>query len=290
MQRIAGIDVGTGFTKAVLLGLTQPGAQPAVLGRGYVRTGVDLEKAANQALEIALGEARQPLESISYIVTTGFGRYSVSFRDIQVTEITSGARGARHLFPGAMAVLDIGSQSTRAIALNEAGKVAHFKTNDKCAAGSGSFIVRAAKYLQLDLENVGEIALKARNPQPISSVCAVLGESEIINHVSAGISVEDILCGIYDSLADRAALLLRRAGTGAGLVFIGGVARQKGMVRSLENRLKVEVSVPDHCEYVSALGAALLGSTRLQLGSGSQRDAACPQDVSNAAAIRSDKT
>jgi predicted CoA-substrate-specific enzyme activase len=273
MQPIAGIDVGTGFTKAVLLGLTQPGAQPTVLGRGYVRTGVDLEKAANHALEIALGEARQPLESLSYVVTTGFGRYSVSFRDIQVTEITSSARGARHLFPGAMAVLDIGSQSTRAIALNEAGKVAHFKTNDKCAAGSGSFIVRAAKYLQIDLENVGEIALRARNPQPISSVCAVLGESEIINHVSAGISVEDILCGIYDSLADRAALLLRRAGAGAGLVFIGGVARQKGMVRSLENRLKVEVSVPDHCEYVSALGAALLGSTRLQLGSGSQRAA-----------------
>jgi (R)-2-hydroxyacyl-CoA dehydratese activating ATPase len=273
MSKIAGIDVGSGFTKAVLLEIPGAGAQPTVLGRGCVRTGVDLEAAANQALQMALAEAGLPAGSASYIVTTGFGRYSISFRDIQVTEITSGARGAHHLFAGATAVLDIGSQSTRAISLNEAGKVSHFKTNDKCAAGSGSFIVRAAKYLEIGLEDVGEMAVAANNPQPISSVCAVLAESEIINHVSAGVSVEDILCGIYDSLADRAAMLLKRAGLGQELVFIGGVARQRGMVQSLERRLKVPVRVPENCEYVCALGAALLGSKRLQKGTSSSRAA-----------------
>ena len=161
-------------------------------------------------------------------------------------------------------MLDIGSQCTRAITLTENGKVRGFKTNDKCAAGSGSFIVRAAKYLQLELGEVGEIALRAENPQPISSICAVLAESEIINHVSAGVSVEDILSGIYDSLAERASMLLKRAGMGQDLVLIGGVARQRGMVRSLENRMKVPVSVPADCEYVCALGAALLGLKRLQ--------------------------
>ncbi len=270
MQKIAGIDLGSGFTKAVLLEVAKPEAQPVVLGRASVRTGVDLEKAANQALEAALADAGMAGEKAGYIVTTGFGRYSIGFRDVQVTEITSGARGAHFLFPGATAVLDMGNQSTRAIALNEAGKVSHFKTNDKCAAGSGSFIARAAKYLQIGLENVGDMALEASNPQPISSVCAVLAESEIINHVSAGISVEDILCGIYDSLADRAALLLKRSGLGTELVFIGGVAKQKGMVRSLENRLKVQVRVPENCEYVCALGAALLGAKRLLAISGSQ--------------------
>lgn len=273
MQVIAGIDVGSGFTKAILLENLGPEGHPVILGRGYVRTGVDLEGAANQALQMALAEAGLAARSACYIVTTGFGRYSISFRDIQVTEITSGARGARYLFPGATAVLDIGSQSTRAVTLNDAGKVSHFKTNDKCAAGSGSFIARAAKYLEVGLEDVGDLALAANNPQPISSVCAVLAESEIINHVSAGVSVEDILCGVYDSLADRAALLLRRAGLGSELVFIGGVARQKGMVRSLENRLKVDVRVPENCEYVCALGAALLGKKRLEKGSGSQRAA-----------------
>lgn len=270
MQKIAGIDVGSGFTKAILLESPRPETPPVILGRGYVRTGVDLEGAANQALQMALAEAGLPAGPACYIVTTGFGRYSISFRDVQVTEITSAACGARHLFPGATAVLDIGSQSTRAVALNDAGKVSHFKTNDKCAAGSGSFIARAAKYLEVGLEDVGDRALAGNNPQPISSVCAVLAESEIINHVSAGVSVEDILCGIYDSLADRAALLLKRAGLGPELVFIGGVARHKGMVRSLENRLKVQVRVPENCEYVCALGAALLGNKRLRMGSGPQ--------------------
>jgi len=262
MPKVAGIDVGSAFTKAVVV--CDAAGAAAVIGRGAVRTGVDLEKAAAGALAMALADAGSPRESLDYIATTGFGRSSVSFRDLQVTEITSGARGARRLFPQATAVLDIGSQCTRAITLTENGKVRGFKTNDKCAAGSGSFIVRAAKYLQIELGEVGEIALRAENPQPISSICAVLAESEIINHVSAGVSVEDILCGIYDSLAERASMLLKRAGMGQDLVLIGGVARQRGMVRALENRLKVPVSVPADCEYTCALGAALLGLKRLQ--------------------------
>jgi predicted CoA-substrate-specific enzyme activase len=263
MHKVAGIDVGSAVTKAVVV--SDEVGPAAVVGRGSVRTGVDLEKAAADALARALSDAGSQRESVDYIATTGFGRHSVSFRDLQVTEITSGARGARHLFPAVTAVLDIGSQCTRAITLAENGKVRGFKTNDKCAAGSGSFIVRAAKYLQIGLEEVGEMALRAENPQPISSICAVLAETEIINHVSAGVSIEDILCGIYDSLADRASMLLKRAGMGQELVVIGGVARQKGMVRALENRLKVPVSVPADCEYVCALGAALLGLKRLEV-------------------------
>ncbi len=264
---IAGIDIGSGFIKTVILD-DAAGRDAAVLGRGQVRTGVDLEKAARQALALALDEAALPASAIAYVATTGFGRYSLGFRDIQITEITSGARGVRFLYPGADAILDIGGQSTRAISLNPAGKVAHFKTNDKCAAGSGSFIVRAAKYLQIPLEQAGDLALQALKPQPISSICAVLAESEIINHVSAGTSVEDILCGIYESLADRSSLLLKRVGMRRDLVFIGGVARQQGMVRALEQRLGVRVDVPPHAEFVCALGAALLGLQRRRAAAG----------------------
>jgi predicted CoA-substrate-specific enzyme activase len=216
---------------------------------------------------------------VSYIAATGFGRYGISFRDIQITEITSGARGAYFLHPEPALLLDIGSQSTRAIALRDAGKVRSFKTNDKCAAGSGSFIQRAAKYLQIEIDQVGELALHAQNPQPISSVCAVLAESEIINHVSTGVNIEDIMRGIYDSLADRAAMLLKRvekhqriggqpeppAEEGEKeMLFIGGVATQKGMVKALEDRLGIKVTVPHDCEYVCAIGAALLGLKRLE--------------------------
>lgn len=175
---------------------------------------------------------------------------------------TSGARGAHFLIPQTNLVLDIGSQSTRAMSMTENGKVKAFKSNDKCAAGSGSFIQRAAKYLEVGIEDVGELAMRATSPQPISSVCAVLAESEIINLVSTGLSVEDIMRGIYDSLADRAALLLKRVGSGSELVFIGGVATQRGMVKALEDHLKLTVIVPPDCEYVCALGAALLGLKR----------------------------
>ena len=267
MRIVAGIDVGTAFTKAVIVSDCVSNARPLVVGRGWTRTGVDMEGAARRAFEVALEEAQLEPSEVCYIATSGFGRYGVGFRDIQITEITSGARGAHYLFPDATAVLDIGSQSTRAMSLYENGKVRGFKTNDKCAAGSGSFIVRAAKYLQIGIGEAGELALRATNPQPISSVCAVLAESEIINHVSAGVGVEDILRGIYDSLADRSAMLLKRVNPGHSLVFIGGLAHQRGMVKALEDRLGLSVHVPEQCEYVCALGAALLGLKRIEAGS-----------------------
>ncbi len=276
MLRIAGIDVGTGFTKAVVIGVASADGQtpaaegaPEILGRASLRTGVEMDKAAREALAAALEQAGERDAEVRYIAATGFGRHAVSFRDIQITEITSSARGTRFLYPQATCVLDIGSQTTRAITLTETGRVNQFKSNDKCAAGSGSFIARATKYLEIPLEQAGEKALAADKPQAISSICAVLAESEIINHVSAGVSLENILAGIYESLADRAGMLLKRTGMGKDVVFIGGVARQRGMVRALENRLKVTVHVPEHADYVCALGAALLGLQRLRATAGS---------------------
>jgi (R)-2-hydroxyacyl-CoA dehydratese activating ATPase len=261
MRVIAGIDCGTGFTKAMVIGQT-PGVAPHILGKARVKSGVNSDAAAEEALTIALLEARLRREDVDYIATTGFARYNVSFRDIQVTEITSAARGVSYLLPDASCVLDIGAQSTRAIAIAN-GKVKLFKSNDKCAAGSGMFIARAARYLEAPLESVGQLSLDSRHPQPISSVCAVLAESEIINHVSAGVGIEDIFRGIHESLADRAGALLRRVGMQDRITLIGGVALQGGIVKALEERLHVRVDVPVDCEYVCALGAALLGAIRL---------------------------
>jgi len=261
MPLVAGIDCGSGFTKALVAAQDAPGSELRIMGRGRARSGINVDQAASEALEQALaGNTRSDL---SYIAATGFGRYNLSFRDIAITEITTAARGAFFLFPRPGAVLDIGSQTTRAIAVKDNGRVNTFKSNDKCAAGSGMFIARAAKYLEVPLEQVGELSLHAAHSHPISSVCAVLAESEIINHVSSGVSVEDILRGIHDSLADRAGALLKRVGLNAELTFIGGVAHQQGMVRALEQRLNVKVNVAEDCEYVCALGAALLGLRRL---------------------------
>jgi predicted CoA-substrate-specific enzyme activase len=260
MPLVAGIDCGTSFTKAVVL---EADGSPRVIGKGRARSGVEVNRAANDALEQALEEAGLARDRLEYVATTGFGRYGVSFRDIQVTEITTAARGAHFTIPGTTAILDVGGQCTRAIGITETGRVKQFKSNDKCAAGSGMFIQRAAKYLEIPLERVGELSLRATHPQPISSVCAVLAESEIINHVSAGLSVEDILRGIHESLADRAGSLLKRVEMKSDLTLIGGVAKQAGMVKAIEDRLHVRVHVPPDCDFVCALGAGLLGLKRL---------------------------
>lgn len=261
MPFLAGVDCGTSFTKAVVL--VEENGQPRVIGKGRTRSGVKVDEAANAALDEALEQAGLKRHKVNYIAATGFGRYSVSFRDIQVTEITTAARGAHFAIPQTTAILDIGGQCTRAIGITETGRVKIFKSNDKCAAGSGMFIQRAAKYLEVPLEQVGQLSLHARHPQPISSVCAVIAESEIINHVSAGISVEDILRGIHESLADRAGALLKRVKMKNELTLIGGVALQAGIAKALEERLKVKVNIPQDCDYVCALGAALLGLKRL---------------------------
>ena len=254
---VAGIDIGSGTTKCVLV--DEAGA---VRGRGQTKTRADFEKVAREAVATALDAAGFHGDAIGYTATTGLGRYAVPFRDIQITDLTCGARGAATACPEARFVLDIGAQCSRAIRLRDGGKVKEFHMNEKCAAGSGGFLERAAKYLEVSLADIGPLSLHAGRPQAISSVCAVLAETEIINHVSEGVAVENILRGIHNSLADRALSLLKRVGLDGPVAFIGGVARQEGMVVALRDKLGVPVHVPEGPQFAAALGAALLGRQR----------------------------
>jgi predicted CoA-substrate-specific enzyme activase len=259
MVYVAGIDIGAKSTKAMILD-----DQREICGRSSIRTRPDFPAVAREVLELALQQAGLKDSQLSYIATTGFGRYSVPFRDVQITDITCVGRGAVFLFPKTRSVLDIGAQSTRALRITETGKVREFRTNDKCAAGAGGFIERACKYLEVAIDQVGDLSLQAQKPQTISSVCAVLAESEIINHVSAGETVDNILRGVHNSLASRALALLKRAGMEDEVTFVGGVARQKGMVQALGETLKRKVNVSEEPELVGALGAALLALRRLE--------------------------
>lgn len=257
MTLVAGIDMGAKSTKVIILD-----EERQVRAKSAVRTRPDFPGVAKEALELALEQAGLKEKDLSYIATTGFGRYNVPFRDIQITEITCVGRGAVFLFPKTRCILDIGAQSTRAIRVLENGKIREFRTNDKCAAGAGGFIERAAKYLEVKIEEVGELSLRADKPQTISSVCAVLAESEIINHVTNGQTVENILHGVHQSLVSRALALMKRVGLEEDITFVGGVARQKGMVKALEESLNKKVNVNGEPEMVGALGAAILALHR----------------------------
>jgi predicted CoA-substrate-specific enzyme activase len=259
MAYVAGIDIGSRGTKAVILDESRH-----VCGTALVKTRPDFPGVAKEAMEQALAQAGGRMEDVKYVTTTGLGRYNVPFRDLQITDITCAARGAEFLFPNTACVLDVGGQSTRAIRLREGGKVKEFKSNDKCAAGSGGFLERAAHYLEIPLDQLGPLSMGSEKPTMISSVCAVLAESEIINLVSDGQSVENIIRGIHNSLASRAKALLARVGLEDEVTFVGGVARQNGMVKALKDTIGRQVNVSDQPDMVAALGAALLAHQRLQ--------------------------
>lgn len=257
MNYLAGVDVGTRTTRAVLL--DENGRPCAMACR---ETGARLEAAAQGAFEeLCLRQGLRPSQ-VAYVASTGYGRYRVPFRQIQITEMTCHAVGALQFFPGTRTVLDIGAMNSRALRIADNGRVVAFRMNDRCASGAGRFVERVARALEIELEQVGELSLRAQDPQPISSICAVLAESEVINHVTAGRSVEDILRGVHNSIAERLVALVRQVGAQPEITLTGGVTKNIGMVRALEERLGARLNVHADSEYAGALGAALLARQR----------------------------
>ncbi|HKZ63911.1 MAG TPA: acyl-CoA dehydratase activase [Thermoplasmata archaeon] len=255
----AGVDIGAGTTKAVLMD-----DAGRILVKVSERSGARLDAAGSRALAAVLEKAGLRREDIAYVAATGYGRYQLPERDIQITEVTCHARGASYLFPGTRCLLDIGAQSTRAIRVDDAGRVMRFRMNDRCAAGAGRFLERVARALEVPLDDLGPMSLHSADPQAISSICAVLAESEVISLVTSGKATEDILMGAHLSIADRALALLRQVGVDGEVTVTGGVVLNRGMLTALERRLGRTVNASPDTVYAGAIGAALLGFVRLR--------------------------
>lgn len=255
----AGIDIGAGTTKAIVYD-----PERGVVARAVAPTRPNLEQTARDVVHALEVQDEALASQIGYLATTGYGRYQFPDRDIQITEITCHARGARHLFPGTNCILDIGAQSSRAVRLDERGRVKRFRMNDRCAAGAGKFLERITRVLSIPIEELPAVAMRSTEPQPISSICAVLAESEVINHISQGKPVEDILMGAHLSIADRVLALLRQVGADGEVTLTGGLAQNEAMVHALEVKLKRNVNHSAESPVAGALGAALLGQVRLK--------------------------
>jgi predicted CoA-substrate-specific enzyme activase len=195
---IAGVDVGSTQTKAVILN-----ENGEIVTRGIIRTGANVTKAAEKVFQLARQSAKIEEWDVAYTVGTGYGRYKVSFGDAQITEISCHARGAFHMFPNTRTILDIGGQDTKGIRINEKGEVVDFCMNDKCAAGTGRFLEASAEVMGISLDELGGMALRSTVPLRITNVCTVFVETEIMNHLSKGKSPEDILAGVHQSIAAR---------------------------------------------------------------------------------------
>lgn len=256
----AGVDVGSTYTKVVILA-----ANGSVVGRGLAKTGFRLAEAAHTVYRAALTDAGLREADIAYVIATGYGRFQVSFRDLQATDLTAAARGARFLFRNTRTVLDVGGQTMKASRVDEVGKVKMFRLNDKCAAGTGAFLEKTARYMGYDTEEIGALATTSKTAVPISGVCAVFAESEVINHLSEGASPADIMQGAIVSLVDRSVQLMRRVQMEPEFTLIGGIVRFPSMTRLIKERLGAHVNLPheDTVQYVNALGAAVLAGRRL---------------------------
>jgi predicted CoA-substrate-specific enzyme activase len=257
----AGIDVGSTYTKAVVLD-----GDLRVVGRALRPTGFKLTQVAEEALGAALDEAGVPRDGLRYTVATGFGRHQVAASDVQVTDLTAAARGATHLFPGTRTILDVGGQTMKASRLGAGAKVKSFRLNDKCAAGTGAFLEKTARYMGFTTEEIGPLVATSKDAIPISGVCAVFAESEVINHLSQGIAPADIMHGAVVSLVGRSVQLLKRVGMEPEFTLVGGILRFERMAAVVRSQLQAEVNVApgDLVQFTVALGAALLGQRRLR--------------------------
>ena len=251
---VMGIDSGSTSTNAVILN-----SDREIVASAVIRTGAKSSESAQRILEEILQNANLQRSDLAKIVSTGYGRVSIPFADENVTEISCHGKGAHYLNPEIRTILDIGGQDSKAIHLNERGDVTDFVMNDKCAAGTGRFLEMMARTLEVDISELGPLSLKSTENIEISSMCSVFAESEVISLIAQNKETSDIAHGIHMAIAAKAISLMRRVGLEPGYMMTGGVAKNPGVVKVLEEQLKAPLFISEEPEIVGALGAALYG-------------------------------
>ena len=252
MNYFAGIDIGSLTCDAVIIDET-----PRILSSAIVLTGARSRNAIESAYNQAIEAAGLNGGKVSGLVSTGYGREQVEGRQKSITEISCHAKGAFFLFPKTSLILDIGGQDSKTIRVSEEGHVMDFAMNDKCAAGTGRFFEVMARALEIDLDDMGALAARSTKSLSISSMCTVFAESEVVSLVARGEKVKDIVAGLCKAVAERTRALAHRVGISPEVTMTGGVAKNLGVVRALEELLGHKFNIPDEPQIVGALGAAL---------------------------------
>jgi predicted CoA-substrate-specific enzyme activase len=195
---------------------------------------------------------------VDFIISTGYGRVSIPFADQNVTEITCHAKAAYFINSDTRTIIDIGGQDSKVIRLDSSGNVKDFSMNDKCAAGTGRFLEMMARTLEISIESMGEESLKWKEDIDITSMCTVFAESEVISLIAENKDKADIIHGISKSIANRVFSHIGRLGEQGGYMMTGGVAKNKGVISAIEEKLREKLYIPEKPEIMGALGAALI--------------------------------
>ena len=247
-----GIDVGSGYSKAVV-------CENGVLRSSAVMpSGGNYGETARNVVETVLGKLNISLGDVARTMTTGYGASTVDFADDSATDMACHGAAMHHLFPSVRTVIDIGSQYSRAVRLNEAGKVTYFVMNEKCAGGSGKFLQVIARMLKISLDEIGPLSLTATKPVEFTTACAVFAESEAVSRIAEGATPADIVAGIHKAMASKIATLVTRVGLAPDCAITGGGAKDLGLVQAMQTELATPILVGSEPQITAALGAALM--------------------------------
>jgi predicted CoA-substrate-specific enzyme activase len=276
---VLGIDFGSTTGKAVIL----DGAGK-MLAAQVSQKGAVSDEGVRTALAAALAEANIEILQIARTVSTGYGRRMLDIADRTITEITCHARGAVYMVPEARMVIDIGGQDSKVIAIDPNGLVAQFAMNDRCAAGTGKFLETLARAVNVELDEMGPLALEAKQKLSVTSMCATFAETEVISLLAEGVSKVEVLGGVHAAMAKRTIGLVSRVGKREPIVMTGGVAHNPAAVRHIEESLGCKLILPERPQIAGALGAALfaLDDFRKEGVSRRQSDLAVENDLEGA--------
>lgn len=252
----AGIDLGTQSVKVVILKDGQ------VLARSKVFSGFDPAEAAKQAFDEATKQAGISAEDVLHVTATGSGMDLAPNAHSTVSMMGADAKAGVYLFPTARTVIDVGAEEARAVKCDDKGVMIDFVVNERCAAGAGAFIEAMARALEVKLEEMGPLSLKAERASSINASCVIFGESDVVSLIHRQESKPEIARAIFDAMADRISSMVHRLGIAPDVVLVGGVAKDVGFVASLKRKLGIELLIPEYPEYVGALGAALIAVNR----------------------------
>ena len=252
------MDLGTQRVQVVVL------KDGAVVGRAFAMSGFDPTKAAEQAVNEALKKANLKLSDVNHFAATGSAIDMAPYSNSKVSMMGADAKAGVFLVPKARTIIDVGAEEARAVKCDEKGVMVDFVVNERCAAGAGAFIEAMARALEVKMEDMGPLALKAERASPINASCVIFGESDVVSLIHRQESKPEIARAVYDAMADRVSAMVHRLGINPEVVLVGGVAKDPGFVASLNRKLGVNIVIPEDPEYVGALGAALIAVTRVK--------------------------
>lgn len=254
MKYFGGCDAGSTYTKCVII--DENGKIAAAVTK---RSRINPVLSAKDALDEAVSQVDglNSAEELTYLIGTGYGRNKVPFADENISEISCHAMGVHVTDPSVKAIIDIGGQDVKGIAIDTDGTVLNFAMNDKCAAGTGRFFESMARAFEMSLDEFSNLSLTAKNVIPITAQCAVFAESEVISLVGEGKPMEEIAAGIQLSVAKRCFVMAKKAGAADSVTLTGGCAKNEGLKKAIEKVLRINVvDLPTDPQLMGALGAA----------------------------------